>query len=356
MAESVLERFGRLIENDQLSHAYLVDGQDREARRNFIFRVAAMALKEPGRSDADLLQEMAHNRHVNVQVIDATDPEKLAGKVLEASGRSATKRKTSQKKAKQAEKQPKEKVAQGQSIKIEKIRQLVSELSQSSRDGRDRFYILDDAEKLTLSAANSLLKSLEEPSKGNHLFISVDNQEMVLATIRSRCQWVHLPEVSHDKSRERFERLGLPKELAQWASFQVTREEDAQTLAHDPTYLDQLGAEWKWFSLLGQQPVEAMVSVKKYVTPYCGTRVEAFRYLNDLALLVRDVVIFPYVPSEELTRLDHIEDYRLLCQKRPERYWLAVSEALEQAMKEMKANISTEAVFEGLAVRTKQAL
>lgn len=356
MTESLLERFERLIEKDQLSHAYLIDGQDRLARRNFIFQIAASSLAEKGRSKEDLIEQMRHNQHINVQIIDASEPEKMKGEILQSKTAGKKAKGQAGKKASTSSKEQKAKKVIGQSIKIEKIRRLVDELSQSSRDGRDRFYILDDAEKLTLNAANSLLKSLEEPNKGNHLFISVDNYEMVLPTIRSRCQWIHLPDVSRKETRKSFEEAGLSTAMAQWVAFQVTRVEDAKNLAKDESYAKKLAAEWKWFSLLGRQPIEAMISVKKYVSDYCDTRMDAYNYLNDLALLARDALVYPYVSKEELTRIDRIEAYKELVQHSPADYWLKVSESIEQAMKEIKANISTEAVFEGLAVRCQLAL
>lgn len=49
------------------------------------------------------------------------------------------------------------------------------------------FFILDKAELLNTTAANSLLKSLEEPPASYHFILLANRQEGILPTISSRC-------------------------------------------------------------------------------------------------------------------------------------------------------------------------
>ena len=72
-------------------------------------------------------------------------------------------------------------------IKIDQVRQLVSELSQSPHQGAYQVVIIHPAEALALSASNALLKTLEEPI-GQVVFILVsDSPWRLLPTVRSRC-------------------------------------------------------------------------------------------------------------------------------------------------------------------------
>jgi len=78
----------------------------------------------------------------------------------------------------------------GMSIKIEQIRNLQHEAVLSPYISARRVCIIDDAELMTTSAANSLLKILEDPA-GEMVFILVSgNQEMLLSTIISRCMMI----------------------------------------------------------------------------------------------------------------------------------------------------------------------
>lgn len=77
-------------------------------------------------------------------------------------------------------------------IKIEQVRELGALFELSSHRGGARVVLLGPAEALNLSAANSLLKSLEEPP-GNCFFVLVaDQPDRCLPTVLSRCVLVRV--------------------------------------------------------------------------------------------------------------------------------------------------------------------
>tara|TARA_Y100000768_G_scaffold365481_1_gene326798 strand:+ start:16 stop:663 length:648 start_codon:yes stop_codon:yes gene_type:complete len=53
--------------------------------------------------------------------------------------------------------------------------------------------IINECHRLTLAAANALLKSLEEPSEDTIFWLITDAPYSVPATIRSRCRWIKIP-------------------------------------------------------------------------------------------------------------------------------------------------------------------
>ncbi len=73
-------------------------------------------------------------------------------------------------------------------IKIDMMRELSREAYYRPFEGRARFFIVDEAEKMTEEAANSLLKTLEEPPATSHLVLVTAFPNRLLSTIRSRCQ------------------------------------------------------------------------------------------------------------------------------------------------------------------------
>lgn len=81
-----------------------------------------------------------------------------------------------------------ERAADGKIIKIEQIRELVEQLSQTAQQGSYQVVIIDPTEAMNKAAANALLKTLEEPS-GQVVFLLISHQPgMLPATIASRCQ------------------------------------------------------------------------------------------------------------------------------------------------------------------------
>lgn len=79
----------------------------------------------------------------------------------------------------------------GQFIKIAQTRELAEEVYYRPREGRQRFFILDEADRLRDEAANSLLKTLEEPPPTSTLILLTSRPNSLLQTIRSRAQRIN---------------------------------------------------------------------------------------------------------------------------------------------------------------------
>ncbi|MEW5976751.1 MAG: DNA polymerase III subunit delta' [Acidobacteriota bacterium] len=76
----------------------------------------------------------------------------------------------------------------GQFIKIEQIRELSREAFFKPFEGRKRLFLIEQAERMKVEAANAILKTLEEPPESSHLILISDKPNDLLPTIRSRCQ------------------------------------------------------------------------------------------------------------------------------------------------------------------------
>lgn len=75
-----------------------------------------------------------------------------------------------------------------QQISVEQIRAMSERLSMTSTRQGYRVAIVDPAHQLTISAANSMLKTLEEPGANSLLILLSSKPSNVLPTLRSRCQ------------------------------------------------------------------------------------------------------------------------------------------------------------------------
>jgi len=73
-------------------------------------------------------------------------------------------------------------------IKIEEIKKLKYSFNKKTDIDRKRVYIINEAEKLTSTAANAMLKFIEEPEQNTYAILTTNNIEKILKTIRSRCR------------------------------------------------------------------------------------------------------------------------------------------------------------------------
>lgn len=153
-------RLRALINEDKMPHALLIAGPEGVGK----FLVAQMTAAaifcngEPTRpcGSCSSCQAMAANRHPDLVVVEPD----------------------------------------GQNIKIEQIRNLQTEISLVPYLGSYRVAILRQAEKLTLPAANSLLKVIEEPPANIIFILLTSNWQAMLATILSRCRRLDLQPLS----------------------------------------------------------------------------------------------------------------------------------------------------------------
>lgn len=90
----------------------------------------------------------------------------------------------------------------GRSIKIEAVRQLEELLAYPPHEGRKRLVILDEAETLTLSAANAMLKSVEEPRSATVFIFVTGASHRLVPTLRSRCQRLRFAPLSNRDALE----------------------------------------------------------------------------------------------------------------------------------------------------------
>ena len=80
----------------------------------------------------------------------------------------------------------------GLSIKIDEVRELITRASWAPSVANYRVVVIEDADRLTESAANALLKAIEEPGLRTIWLLCAPTLTDVLPTIRSRCRHLSL--------------------------------------------------------------------------------------------------------------------------------------------------------------------
>ena len=78
------------------------------------------------------------------------------------------------------------------SIGVDQVREVCEQLSMTSMRRGYRVAVIAPAEKMTTSAQNALLKTLEEPSPRTVLVLVTARPSALLATLRSRCQRIEV--------------------------------------------------------------------------------------------------------------------------------------------------------------------
>ena len=108
---------------------------------------------------------------------------------------------------------------EGLSIKVDEVRELITRTSWSPSVGNYRVVVIEDADRLTESAANALLKVIEEPGARTVWLLCAPTLTDVLPTIRSRCRHLTLRTPSVDAvTKLLIERDGIEPKMAKFAA------------------------------------------------------------------------------------------------------------------------------------------
>lgn len=156
------------IKNNRLSHAYLFTGPNGTYKKEMAYHLAMMLYcKEsvPCYKCPSCLA-ILENRHLNVHYIEPF----------------------------------------GQSIKKEQIIALQEEFSKTSLLDGPRVYIINEAETMSTSAANSLLKFIEEPTGETYGILISEHKENLLSTIISRSMVINFKELDKKFLKEQLEK------------------------------------------------------------------------------------------------------------------------------------------------------
>lgn len=169
----------RIIENskknNRLSHAYLFTGPKGTYKKELAYHFALMLYckEETPCYKCDSCRAILEGNHLNVTYIEPL----------------------------------------GQTIKKEQIIALQEEFSKTSLVDGPRIYIINEAETMSVSAANSLLKFIEEPNGETYGILITEHKDNILSTIISRSMVVSFPEIDKSLLQEQLQSLEV-SELA----------------------------------------------------------------------------------------------------------------------------------------------
>lgn len=99
-------------------------------------------------------------------------------------------------------------------ISIDQLREMQRDLSLRPYEAPRKACIIDPAERMSVNAANSLLKTLEEPPGDALIILLTENAGMLLPTVRSRCQLIRFAPLSPEHVLSLLERNGMSQEAA----------------------------------------------------------------------------------------------------------------------------------------------
>ena len=227
-------------------------------------------------------------------------------------------------------------------IKIDQIRELQKRIVYRPLEGARKVYILTEAERLNLEAANCLLKTLEEPPADSVLILLTTNLDALLPTIRSRCQIIPFHPLLVSE---------LAGHLMQRFNIDETQAFSISTVAG--------GAVGKALALL-QEGAEFDEEIPEIMI--AGNRLDAFRIaekwsqqpevLDHLVTWYRDLVLLHQgAPADLLTHVHHAEQLKELTPRYSRLQLQSAIKAIFETKAMLQRNVNATLALEVLALK-----
>lgn len=241
----------------------------------------------------------------------------------------------------------------GQSIKIEQIRQLQQEFAYRGTGTGRKVYIVEQAETMTVQAANSLLKFLEEPLSPVTAILITDNRLAVLPTIRSRTQSVPFLPVAPEAMLDILTAEGAPPLLARAAVYLSSGLDGAREILQQNQFAEirneviQLGKE----------------SITRFTAAMITAQQRLFKnglgdnpqlLLSLLALFYKDMIQFQAGRQDKIVYIDQLDWISKHAFDRSSEGWIACIEHTFEAGKRIRANVPSQLAFEQLLVNLQE--
>ena len=155
-------------------------------------------------------------------------------------------------------------------IKKDQILSIIDEASKSSLEDGPKVFIFNDADTLNQSSANSLLKFIEEPLDDIYIIFLVNNLNMMLSTIKSRCALLSFRPLNKEFLKEKLDLEGIDPNIMSVITEYTQDFDEVLRIVNDESYMDAYDLVGELFN----EPVEKGGSMILYLN-------ESIDKLND---------------------------------------------------------------------------
>lgn len=311
----VFNQLQKTIKKKQLTHAYLFEGDSGTGKKNMALWVAASLFCQ------NLVDSLPCQECTScVRVLKQVHPD-----VIEIA-------------------------PDGLSIKVEQVRQLKSEFSKSGVEGQQKVFIIEDAEKMTPGAANSLLKFLEEPNGKAIAFLLTTAKQRLLPTILSRCQLIHFRNLSKQRLLDELEKKQLDSSQSALLVHLTNSLETAVLMSQDEWFHEASKIGFRWFVQMITKKDDSFIFIQTDIMPHFKERNQHLLAIDLVLLAYRDVLKVHYETIDILAYPQYREQMEKIAKQMSGKKLSCSIESILQSRKKLESNVSAQGVFEQLTL------
>lgn len=239
---------------------------------------------------------------------------------------------------------------EGNSIKIDQIRELQRVFSYRAEGGNPKVYIIDEADKMTVQAANSLLKFLEEPPVPAVAILIADNVNALLPTIISRTQRIPFSRLSPEMMLQVLSDEGVPAPLARCAVSLTAGIEGCRELLGQNWFAEmrnlvlQLAKE-----SLGKNGSAVATAGQQLFKTGLGEHLDTL--FSMFHLWFKDMLYFLHLKHESIVFIDQLDFISNYARSRPVSQWVSYMDYAAESKKKLRFNVNAQLCLEQFLIR-----
>ncbi|AGT30486.2 DNA polymerase III subunit delta' [Geobacillus genomosp. 3] len=243
----------------------------------------------------------------------------------------------------------------GGSIKKEQIEWLQQEFTKTAVESDKKMYIVEHADQMTTSAANSLLKFLEEPYPGTVAVLLTEQYHRLLRTVVSRCQVFSFRPLPPTELAGQLVEERVPPALALLAAHLTNSYDEALALSQDRWFAEARTLVLQLYEMLGKPALQLLFFIHDRLFPHFPEKYQLDLGLDLLLYIYRDLLHIQAGRMDSALyqdELDRLQRWALSC---PQRRILDSMDAILQAKARLNTtNMSTALLMEQLALQLKR--
>ena len=227
------------------------------------------------------------------------------------------------------------------SFGVDDVRNIIEEVSKKPFEGDKKVVIIHEGNKLTIQAQNALLKTIEEPPKGVYIIILCESLELILDTIKSRCEIYKLTPLTKE---ELYEQIKIKEfnysenEIKSAIAFSEGIPGRIDRYFNDDTLKELRSKIIDLIKDLNKNNVEVILQHEEKLI---GLKDNKEEVLNILGGFIRDILIHKEIENKDfIINGDKIDDINELTKEMSFRKLNNMIMTIEEARKNIKSNVS----------------
>ena len=242
----------------------------------------------------------------------------------------------------------------GLSIKKEQIQFLQEEFTKKGVESNRKMYIIGDAEKMTVQAANSLLKFLEEPISDTTAILITDQSQKILPTILSRCQMITFKHLSAEILQHKLQEQGVNAQTAAIVSQLTNKFDEAMEISLDDWFAQAQRKVIELYEALKNNYMKALIYLQEEWFKHFKEKDQIDRGLDFLLLIYKDLLYIQLDKHDSIvfkTKKAELEKYAL---QSAQRTIATDMEHILEAKRRLMSNTNPQLVMEQLVLNLQE--